>query len=351
MIIMKRLIFKVALFCLVLILGINMVRSQDIHFSFMDYSPLTLNPALAGANSDLQFTSNYRTQWNSVATPFTTIGFAGDMRLNSNKRNKEGHLAGGLNFFNDQAGESRISTNNAALTVAYHLMIDDKQTIGLGIQTGLGQRSLDAANGKWGSQYDGLNYNPDLPSNETFANPSFAYFDASAGMVYTYGSGESRIRSNDQLSINAGYAVYHVNRPSFSFIGNGEDPLYMRHSIFANGSVGIGASNFSIDPGFYLQVQGPSREILTGADLKVMLTEGSKRTGNIQEMTLAFGVYYRNKDATIARMIFNYAGLGIGFAYDFNVSSLSAVSNNRGGAELFLRWRMDDPFTKSKTRI
>jgi hypothetical protein len=160
------------------------------------------------------------------------------------------------------------------------------------------------------------------------------------------------MRSNDQLQINAGYAVYHVNRPSFSFIGNNsEDRLYMRHSIFANGSIGVGASNFSIDPGVYVQIQGPSREILTGADLKVMLTEGSKRTGNIQEMTVAFGVYYRNKDATIARMIFNYAGLGIGFAYDFNVSTLSAVSNNRGGAELFLRWIMDDPFTKSKTRI
>lgn len=337
--------------CLAITFGSISVWGQDIHFSFMDYSPLTLNPALAGANYDLQFTSNYRTQWNSVATPFTTIGLSGDMRLNSNKRNKEGHLAAGFNFFNDQAGESRISTNNATFSVAYHLMIDNKQTVGLGLQTGLGQRSLDAANGMWGSQYDGLNYDPNLPSNETFQNPNFTYFDASAGMVYTYRSGESRIRSNDQLAVNVGYAVYHVNRPSFSFIGNGEDPLYMRHSIFANGSVGIGSSNFSIDPGLYIQLQGPSREILTGADLRVMLTEASKRTGNIEEMTVAFGVYYRNQDATIARMIFNYGGLGIGFAYDFNISTLSAASNNRGGAELFLRWRMDDPFTKSKTRI
>jgi type IX secretion system PorP/SprF family membrane protein len=327
------------------------ILAQDVHFSNMEYSPLTLNPALAGANNDVQVISNYRTQWNSVAAPFNTMAFSGDMRVNSNKRTKTGHLAVGLNFFNDQADENRITTNNVGLSLAYHLIIDNNSTIGLGLQTGFGQRALDASNGMWGNQYDGMAYNSALPSGETFNNATFSFITAGSGIVYTYRSEEGRMRSNDGLVINAGYSVFHLNRPSFSFIGNGEDPLYMRHAIFANGSIGIGQTTMSIDPGFYVQFQGPSREILMGADYRVLINEGSKRTGNIQRSSVALGAFYRNMDALVTRIMFDYAGFGVGFAYDFNVSTLAEVSRARGGAEFFLRWTMDNPFAATKARI
>lgn len=326
--------------------------SQDIHFSNMDFSPLTLNPGLAGANYDLQAISNYRTQWNAVpgAAPFNTIAVSADMRLNPNKRQRSGNLAAGINFFNDQAGVNRISTNNVALSLAYHLFVGDKSTIGLGLQTGFGQRTLDAANGMWGSQYDGLAYNSALPSGENLGTPSFSFLDAGAGFVYTYGSDESRMRANDNIKVNAGYAVFHVNRPNFSFTG-GDDNLYMRHSIFANASIGVGSTNYAIEPGVYTQLQGPSTEILMGSDIRVLLKEGSKVTGNIQRTSVALGVYYRNRDAVVSRIMFNYSGMAIGFSYDFNVSSLTEVTNTRGGAEFFLRWVMDSPLNATKARI
>ena len=55
-----------------LLLGLNGL-SQDTHFSQVAYSPLTLNPALAGANSVLQGVMNYRNQWNSVTSPYKTF--------------------------------------------------------------------------------------------------------------------------------------------------------------------------------------------------------------------------------------------------------------------------------------
>lgn len=325
--------------------------AQDVHFSNMDYSPLTLNPALAGANDDIQVITNYRTQWNSVGAPYETIALSGDMRLNSNKRTKKGHLAVGINFFNDRAGVQQISTNNANLNVAYHLMVDREHTVGLGMYTGFGGRALDPAGGQWSSQYQNGAYNENLPSLENFANINFSYFDVGAGMVYTYNSQETGMRANDGVRVNAGYAVFHVNRPDFSFIGNGEDPLYMRHSIFANSTIGIGSTTMSIDPGLYVQFQGPSREILFGADYRVLLSEGSKVTGRIKRSSVAIGGFFRNQDAFIVRTMFDYAGFGIGFAYDFNVSSLSEVSRGRGGAEFFLRWTMENPFSASRARI
>jgi len=40
--------------------------AQDLHFSNPEYSPLILNPALAGANSGMQANLNYRTQWGKL---------------------------------------------------------------------------------------------------------------------------------------------------------------------------------------------------------------------------------------------------------------------------------------------
>ncbi len=98
-----------------------MSLGQDIHFSQMRFSPLNLNPALAGAEQNLQALINYRNQWNSVAFPFQTIGGSVDWRFKE-KRGGNGFLAGGVNVFNDQAGDVRMTTTNVNLSIAYHLL-------------------------------------------------------------------------------------------------------------------------------------------------------------------------------------------------------------------------------------
>lgn len=336
---------------IVLFLFIGFVSwGQDAHFSNMDYSPLNLNPGLTGANYGMQAIASYRTQWNSVGAPFQTIAASFDTRINENSRNKNGHFAVGVNFYNDQAGEVRISTNQASFNAAYHLKIDRQSTVGLGMYAGFGQRAINASSGMWGNQYDGFAYDPSIPSGETFANPNFTHFDVGTGIVYTYGANERSMRANNGLRVNAGYAVFHVNRPSYSFIGNGEDPLFMRHALFGNGSIGIPGTNSFIDPGVYLQIQGPNTEVVFGADYKFLLAEGSKVTGNIKRSSVAFGAYLRARDALIARFIYEFSGLAIGFSYDFNVSTLTEVSSGRGGAEFFLRWKLDEAPKTGATR-
>lgn len=317
----------------------------------MEYSPLTLNPALAGANYNLQANVNYRTQWNSVGAPFQTIAASTDMRLNDNNRNKSGYLAAGLSAFHDQAGEERITTSNLNLSIAYHLKLNQNSTIGLGIYGGFGQRVLNPNGGLWGNQYNGMNYDHTIVSGEQFNNMSFSIFDAGAGCVYSFRKSESRMRSNNGTKVNLGIAVYHINQPNFSFINDGEENLQMRYSGFLNASIGIGSTTASIDPGLYIQFQGPAMEVMIGADYKVLVNEGSKFTGNLKQSSVAIGLFHRYQDALIARALFNYGNLGTGLSYDFNVSRLSNASKGRGGTEVFLRWIMEDRFTKSKARI
>lgn len=323
----------------ILIVG-STVKAQDVHFSHMEFSPLTLNPGLAGANSPMQGIVNYRSQWNSVAVPYSTIAASFDARFNENKRQKKGIIAGGLNFFNDQAGDLKVNTTNVNLNLAYHLILDQTSTLGVGIYTGYGQRSISPEGGKWGSQYNGTMYDAGLLSGETFNNPSFGYLDAGAGIVYAYKNGQGYMTQNNNFELNWGFAMYHLNRPYYSFLNSDNERLYMRMSTFVNATIGIQNTKGSILPGIYYQRQKTAHEIYYGLYYKYQLSEGSKVTGFNKPMSMYIGVFNRFKDAMIAKFMFEFDQFSAGFAYDLNVSDLYEVSRAKGGFELFLRFNM-----------
>jgi type IX secretion system PorP/SprF family membrane protein len=318
------------------------VFAQDIHFSQMEFSPLTLNPGLAGANSPMQGIVNYRSQWSSVATPFKTIAASFDARFNENKRNKSGIIAGGLNFFNDQSGDLQVNTTNVNVNLAYHLILDQTSTLGLGIYTGFGQRSINPNGGRWGSQYDGMTYDGMIDPGETFNSASFSYLDAGTGLLYAYRRNKGYMTQNDQLAVNAGFAMYHLNRPKYSFINATNEKLYFRYSAFVNAEIGIQNTRGSVLPGVYFQQQGPAMELMYGLYYKYILSEGSRFTGFTRPMSLSLGIFNRFRDAMAAKIMFEFDQYSAGFAYDINVSSLSTVSNSKGGFELFLRFNMSD---------
>lgn len=325
--------------------ALNFVSAQDIHFSQMGYSPLTLNPALAGANYDLQVNANYRSQWNSVAEPFQTVAVSSDTRLNFGKsRRKKAHLAVGLDFFNDRAGETRIVTNNVNLNVAAHVIVGEGHTIGAGLRAGWGQRTFDPSAGRWGSQYNGQYHDPLVNSGELFNSASFSIFDIGAGLIYTYNSTQKNIKL-----LNVGFAAYHLNRPGYSFISQPEERMYIRYATFVSTSIGIPNSKFLIEPAVYFNHQGNTREILFGTYARYILKGESKITDFVQRTTIALGVFCRNKDALIAKMQVEWNGIGFGVAYDFNLfNSLMTMSKSRGGMEFSLRWIVSDLYKKTK---
>jgi type IX secretion system PorP/SprF family membrane protein len=335
----------------ILLLVANLSKAQDIHFSQMEFSPLNLNPALAGANHDMQGIINYRNQWKAVGDPFSTIGASFDARIKQAGSGKKGFLGVGVNFFNDKAGSPRMNSTNASLNVSYHVYLDGNNTFGAGLYTGFGQRSLDPLNGKWANQFDGVNYDANLVSGESFASERFAFFDIGGGVLYTYKKDEKSVSSKDQIIVNAGAAFFHGNRPNYSFINRADETLPMRYSVFANSIIGFESSNLNVMPGLYYQRQGKAQEILVGSYVGFVFQEASKVTGYNKNTMLALGAFYRNKDAIVLKSMFEWSGYTFGLAYDINVSSLSEASRSRGGVEFFLRYIMETPSGKSKSRI
>lgn len=323
------------------ILSIDNPVAQDIHFSNIDYSPLTVNPALAGSKNNAQATAQYRSQWNSVGVPFQTIAASGEMRINNKPLQQNGFLAIGVNFFNDRIGQPRINTNRGALTAAYHIKVDRRNYIGLGMNAGFEQRTISEGSGEWGMQYNGMQYDPSLSSGENFNNASFSLFTTGAGVVYSYNANDNmRIRLNESFSFRTGLSVYHLNRPNYSFVNSNGDRLLMRLSGFAKASFIFAGSMHGFDPAIYYQQQGPSREFFIGGDYKFILKEASKFTGFISRNSIAAGLFYRFNDAFVTRVLLEMSNYSVGFSYDFNASRLTEVTQARGGAEIVFRWNM-----------
>lgn len=312
-------------------------HAQDIHFSAMDYSPLTLNPALAGANNDLTATINYRNQWKSVASPFTTIAAGADMRVTGRGYNSKGSLAVGINFFNDKAGSNKMTTNRFGLTAAYQLKLADGHSLGLGIQGDYGSRSLEMNDARWGNQYNGMEYDPSIPGEE-MGTPKFSYFDVNAGLVYTYHP-RNVSQSNNGTTVNVGLSAYHLNQPKWSFIQSESEKLHIRMSAFAMAKIGIGDKNMAIEPQVIAQFQGPQIEFILGTDYRIFFGQSTMDT---PKTSIALGMFWRNRDAIMTRFSVNFYGVDIGAIYDFNIfNDLKSISHSKGAFELFLRYGLN----------
>ena len=332
---------KIIIIVLTLTIGVVCIaKAQDIHFSQYQYAPITLNPALAGANLDVQGVLNYKTQWKSVTgQPYSTINASFDMRV---IKFMKGFFASGLSVYNDKAGDGSLTTTTATLPIAYHLRLDRKNSLGAALYIAGGQKTISADNFQWAKQYDGTSFNSALANGETINKPSYMFLDVGVGVLYAYKKNYRNMSSNDNVAVNAGAALYHMNKPKNTFVNNTtNDRLAMRLSMFASASIGIQQTNISLSPALYYNWQGTQQELLGGTYVKYALQSSSQITGLIQASGISLGVFYRAKDAVVIKSMFEYSNYSAGVAYDVNVSSLSKVSKTRGGFEVFVRYVLD----------
>jgi type IX secretion system PorP/SprF family membrane protein len=320
-------------------------KAQDPQFSQFYMAPLFQNPALAGANHDLEACLNYRNQWASVAIPYRTYAASFAARIGKNPETKSGFWALGLNVFSDDDGSAAVATTEADLTVSYHVHTTQYSWLGAGLQAGYAQRSISYSGLQWGSQYDGMNYNAALPSYEPAGANSMGFIDGAAGVEWTYDntSGGINVTDNHDLKGDVGFAMYHINQPKYSFYGNNER-LAIRYAFNADALISLSNSNVALAPGMIAYYQGGADEIFLGTLVRYKLKQASKYTGVLKSSAFYIGGYYRAGDAFAAAMMYQVSSYAFGISYDINASSLTQASSGRGGVELSLSYAIPDPF-------
>lgn len=306
------------------------LRAQDVHFSQFYNSPLTLNPALAGAiQGDQRFALIHRSQWQNLGAPFRTFSFSYDAPLLRGKMNGR-YLGIGMNGYSDKAGSTGFGDTQANLSVAYGLKAGDDAYLSFGLQGGYGQRSAVLDGMRWDAQYDGSGYDPARATGEGIANSSSAFVDLSAGAIW-------QVWDNKEITWTAGVAVFHMNQPSVTLFGSNSDVLLRR--ITVHGATRITTRKWVVLPKFYGSQQGGSRELVFGGLLHRRVGQDSRYTTDKTSSAFYLGAFYRYGDAVVPSLLFEYKRmLVIGMSYDVNVSGLRAATRYRGGTELTLQY-------------
>jgi len=323
--------------------------AQDAHFTQYDKMPVYLNPAMSGLNYKTEANFIYRSQWTSVDAPFNTIGASFAQRFET--RNRNSFFGLGLHVISDKVGARTVSALDLKLSGSGHIKLNKMSTLGLGIQAGLLQRTLNSGNFEWGSQYDGNDFNTSIMNLEGSTFNDLKSMDAAAGIVYSYNVSDFlRVTGNNENQFSVGFNVSHLNKPKNSFNG-GNEKLPMKYSLYFNSLIALANSNVAIGPTALVQLQGTAREVLLGTRFRYLLQQASRFTGFKSASVMSLGLYYRHKDAMMAMLQYEIANYSVGLSYDFNISRLSPYSNLRGGFEISIRYAAPNPFGSSKARI
>ena len=301
-------------------------QAQDLHFSQFFNSPLTTNPANTGfiPDGDYRLGINYRNQWSSVMTvPYKTMSAFGDVQILKD-RLENGWVGLGGVVLRDVAGSGNLTSTKVYGSVAYHQMLGYSSLLSLGFNVGYANKQINTINLKFPDQFDGKFFDSKLPTGVTLDRNNIGFLDMQVGMNYAYFPTEN-------VYVNTGFSVHHVNRPSESFFETTEgetNRVPMRYIGFLNGSFKLN-DQVILNPNIYYTNQANVSELVGGLNAHYNLSGD----GVYQ---LIGGVYYRHKEAVIPMVGLGYNDITFTFSYDATISGLRNFNNSRGAFEFSL---------------
>jgi type IX secretion system PorP/SprF family membrane protein len=304
-------------------LGSLCSQAQDLHFSQFFNSPLTTNPANTGfiPDADYRIGANYRNQYSTIMTvPYKTMSIFGDAQVFRDRIDNGWMGLGGV-ILRDVAGSGKLTSTKVYASAAYHQMIGLNSLLTAGFNAGYVNKQINVTDLKFPDQFDGKFFDNQLPTDVILDRTSTGYFDMQVGMNYAY-------FPTDDLYVNGGFSVQHINRAKESFFTNTsgyDDRISPRYIGFLNASFKVN-DLVIVNPIAYYTRQAESSELVAGAGLQYNLS------GN-GETQLLGGLFFRPGDAAIAMVGFAWKNVRLTFSYDATTSGLKNYNGARGAYE------------------
>lgn len=295
---------------------------QDVHFSQFFYSPQTLSPAEIGNfEAKYRLNANQKTQWREVSKPYSTFALMGDGHFDF----LPDEVAIGIALSNDRAGDSKFNTFSILPGGSYTYELNEKNALIGGLQMGLTQISIDESALTFNNQYNGVVFDPNQSTGESFARTSRWYFNLNLGANYVFTEAPRK-------QIVLGFASHNISSPEQSFYNETGVKLPLRTSLYANGDWKVN-EDIDIMPSVRWMHQSTFNEVILGTAARyILLNERSLYRA------VFVGYYGRLADSGIAMAGFEFDEWRFAISYDINVSDLNEASRNRGGLEFSLQY-------------
>jgi type IX secretion system PorP/SprF family membrane protein len=305
--------YSLHVFILIIInfISIHSLIGQEGQLSQFFNAPLYFNPAEAGATKNIRVIANYRKQWQKINTGIITQALAADMPI--------GKFGVGLQIHSNSAGQSSLQRTNLMLTLARQIQIESNTFLGLGIQSGLVQYSIQD-NHQFDNQYSSqVGYDPSLDNGENLSGGNQKKFDGGFGLTLE----NKKYSWRPKVSLAFNHLI--SSKQILSSVGSIKSYTLMNSSLEVYKSI---SPKVDIIPYIMLSKQNKAQNLQFGSRLGYQVSDKHK---------FFIGMAIRNQDALISYFGYDYKTSLIGLSYDANRSDLVPGSNGVGAWEISLR--------------
>lgn len=315
----------------------GVVRAQDIHFSQVYETPLNVSPANTGFyNGYFRAIANYRNQWVAMGNAFKTMGLSLDGGLFKSKK-RPAFMGMGLTIFSDVAGVAKIRKTTALLNVSGLIKTGRYSAFSVGLAGGTAATNGNYSKLTYASQFNGNVIDPGVVSGEQIYR-QYTTVDVAAGVAYEFARYIKDQDHDDVTSLKIAIGAFHLNRPTQEFGPGSKYKQPIRWTGAITSVVDIEDTRFTLTPTLMYQLQGKYEEIYMGSFVKFRMSTGTKVTGVKTQNALGIGLFYRTRDALIAKLAMDLGDYSVGLSYDVNVSRYGRATKGYGGFEISLRY-------------
>jgi type IX secretion system PorP/SprF family membrane protein len=303
--------------------------AQDMHFTQFYASPLYLNPAFAGADVCSRVSLTYRNQWPGISKTYRSYLASADHYFVGKS------IGAGILFASDVAGSGDLKTTLVNAQVAYEARLTKKLFMRLGLQPGIGIRSVNFSKLVFGDQIRNGGATVEDPTQTK------VFFDIGAGtLFYT-------------AHYWAGFSAYHLNQPNQSLRQEPDGIVPVRFSFHAGGKYALNEDETEdlkkkfVSPAFNYRHQNKFDQLDIGFYyIQSMFNLGFWYRGIPLKH---YEPGYSNNDAIAVLVGLRTPRFNCGYSYDITISRLSSLSH--GAHEITVAYQLCKLKKKKKYRL
>lgn len=303
----------------------HLFGQSDAAFSQFYASSIYLNPAIAGLEHRFAITGIHRAQQMlapgeknqspSSGSTYNTQSLSIIIPWHGSKDEEAPQRGGfGINVYK-AAGGQNLNTLGFSFGGAYNLKFGSTvpQNFTFGLQGGIIQKSIDPANTRLGSAYDGAGgFDPNTNTDNLLANNKLSKImpDIMAGVLYYYNAGRNVYAPG--ISFYLGLVAGHINMPNQSLFAGKNDRIHPTFKFHSGIEIHI-AKKINMSPNVFWIKNGINTAFTLGTTFTYLIPDHDEY---FKPTRLVFGYSYRFGDAMIFQFGIGSKYYGLGFSYD-----------------------------------
>lgn len=332
---------KAATLLLLAFAATGTLRAQDADPFFAGNAPLVMDASRTGFDPGARISFIHRDQWLQLPGTWRNEQLAAEWCARNHRRQVRSWLGLGMMAGRDHQGAQEFENSFAGFSSAMHLRAGSRSYLSAGINLRWVNSTVGDVDGTWGSQYDGMRYDPGLASGESWTNGNHAWAEAGAGLSFTLkAEEESRLRREPNVLV-AGISADHLGHLRLRDDGPPLTAAPVCFTAYAMGKLpDVGWDNGFLSAELITRMQGP---IQTG---RLNLYVGKDQLNRVRQKggpaLLGFktGVGYRWQDALLVNAALDWGNATFGMAYGWSLFGTNKMTAGRRTFEFMLQVRL-----------